>query len=208
MLDYAAAAQIYFDYRTDDLANAAMIASYSNYRSEYAADMLQSVVSADTNLVGTWKRDKTNCPTVTPTLVLESIITSNFRVKYTQSIMNENQTATFMFWNKETYEEMQANNINFADMTPTMTVEADIENGTYQGGYNRVAAKELGDTFYMCVGVTTANGTTYRSGVISYSAHAYITDRLNNSQDADLLDLVKGLTVYGDSAKTYFANRT
>lgn len=208
MLDYAAAAQIYFDYRTDDLANAAMIASYSKYRSEYAADMLQAVVSADSNLIGTWKRDKTNCPTVTPTLVLESIITNNFRVKYTTSIMNENQTATFMFWNKAAYEEMVANNISFADMDPTMTVESGIENGVYLGGYNRVAAKELGDTFYMCVEVTTANGSTYRSGVISYSAHAYITDRLNNSSDTNLLNLVKGLTVYGDSAKTYFANRT
>lgn len=208
MLDFGAAAQIQFNYRTDDLANAAMISDYSQYRSEYAAEMLQAAVTGDAALVDTWTRDKTNCPSVIASFILEGIITNNFRVKFTDSIMSDIQEAKFLFWDKETYDNMVTNGIKFADSEPTLVCEGVLESGYYVGGYDRIAAKNLGDTLYMCMEVKTGNGETYRSGVISYNAHTYVKNKLNNENDPVLHALVKALTVYGDCAKNYFADRT
>lgn len=207
MLDYAAAAQIHFKYRTDDLANTKMIESYSKYRSEYAAEMLESVVAADPKLVDTWTRDKTSCPDIIASFILEGIITSNFRALFTDEINADRQTAKFMFWDQETYNNMLTTGTKFADSIPTMTCEAKFEGNRYVGGYDRLAAKELGNTLYMCVEVTTSNGI-YRSGVLSFNYHLYVTMTLAGKNENNIHELVKALTVYGDSAKTYFANRT
>lgn len=206
MLDYAAAAQTYFGYRINDLANAGDPEYMDQNRVAYTEDMMIAVKTADEVLVGTLTRDRDNCPTVLPSLILEGAITCNFRVRFSDSLMSENATATFKFWDAATYAKMQAENTGFADTAPTKTVTATVnEDGYYMGGYDNIAAKELSDTLYMCVEITV-DGKTYNSGIISYSPHAYVEDRLANSSNNDLKVLLKQLVVYGDQAKSYFTN--
>ncbi len=201
LLDYGAAAQTYFNYKADDLVNATVAGT----RTEYSGTMLNNVVGAQTSLVGDWKRDKVNCPTIIGSLILNGMITNNFRVMFSEAIMAEKKTATFKFWSAADYEEMVKNNITFAESKPTLTFTSEVgSDGYYMGGYPRTAAKDLGDTLYLCVEVTTEDGTTYRSGIIAYSVHAYVKDRIANSQSDAMKNLVKAMTVYGEAAEAYF----
>jgi len=206
-LDYAAAAQIYFKYRTDDLANNIDQAYLNAYRSEYSSSMLTPVTSAASSVVGDWTRDRTNCPDVVGSLIMEGIITNNFSFKFTSDIMSKVETAKFLFWDATTYQSLLEKGQAFAEENATMVKHMLLDSdGFYKAGYDKTAVKNLGDSIYVCGVVTTTDGETYRSGVISYSGHTYIKNKLNSS-DANFADLVKCLAVYSDTAKAYFANR-
>lgn len=199
LLDYSAAAQTYFGYKADDLVNAGITAE----RSDYANAMLESLDSVSSALAVDWERDTKNCPKIFASLVLNNVVTLNFRAKFSDKIMAEEQPATFMFWSEADYAKMVADGITFAASSPTMTVDAVLTNdGYYMGGYS-VAADELGDTIYVCAEVTV-DGIIYRSGVVAYSTHTYVKDRLSNSKNENMKNLVKALTVFGEAAEVYF----
>lgn len=207
MLDYAAAAQIYFDYHTDNLANNIDQAYLDTYRTAYSADMLQSVISADSAVIGELTRDRVNCPTFIPSLILEGIITNNYSFMFTSEIMSKVDTASVMFWDKETYEQLLAAGEVFSESNATLIKDMELgTDGTFKGGYDRTAAKNMGDSLYICAMVTTTDGHTYYSGVASHSAHAYISGMLSSTVE-NLPELLKSLTAYGDLAKIYFADR-
>lgn len=141
-------------------------------------------------------------------LILKGIITNNFSFKFTEDIMSKIDTAQCLFWDDATYAQLEADGTPFSESNATLNQELvkDNADGYLKAGYDKTAVKNLGDTLYVCAVVTTMDGNTYRSGVISYSGHAYISNKVG-STDADLVDLVKDLTVYSDNAKTHFASQ-
>lgn len=207
MLDYAAAAQVQFGYKTEKLANDIEIDGVNlyDYRTAYTESMLESVVDADASVVNGWTRDTVKCPDVIGSLVLEGIITNKFSFKFTPAIMEDVQTAKFLFWDTDRYNQILQNGGIFSAENATITKDMVLDtDGFYKAGYDKTAVKNLGDSFYICGVVTTSNGT-YTSGVISYSGHRYIQNMLaEDSTEKHTKDLLKCLAVYSDAAKTYF----
>ena len=207
MLDYAAAAQIYFKYRTDDLANNIPQEYLDNYRTEFSEDMLKAVVQADSEVLNGWVRDRDNCPRMIASLILEGIITNNYNFKFTDSIMKDVVSAKVLFWDEETYYALKSSGKTFTMDNASDEYEMKLgDDGFYKGGYNKTAAQHMGKTLYTCGVVTTSDGNTYSSGVVAYSAHGYISSKLNDSEP-NLPELLKCLATYGDCASVYFTNR-
>ena len=208
MLDYGAAAQLYFGYNTEDLANNIDQTYLDTYRTKYSASMLQAVTAADSSVVGDWSRDRVNCHNVIGSLILKGIITNNFSFKFTEEIMGNIDTAHCLFWDAATYAQLKADGASFSESNAMLNLELvkDPADGYLKAGYNKTAVKNLGDTLYVCAVVTTTDGSTYRSGIISYSGHAYIKNKVG-ATDEKLVDLVKCLTVYSDTAKMHFASQ-
>lgn len=227
MLNYAAAAQVNFDYKTEELANAidadtvkalfpnyttdkvnTVVAAMTTYGTAYDVSMLDAVVAADSTIVGDWTRDKANCPTVVPSLALEGIITNNYKVKFTNAIMGNVKEAKMLFWTAEKYEELLAAgevfSVENASYVQEFTDEDKDTSGRYEGKYDKTAAKDLGKTLYLCAYVETNDGSVYVSGVISHSADAYLLDRVTNSTDAKMIAVAKALAVYGECANAQF----
>jgi len=233
MLDYSAAAQVNFGYKTEELANNLdaetilglfpaytetqvnkVISEAATYASAYNADMVIPTVSADASIVGDWNRDATAKANfgVTPNLVLEGIITNQYKITLKGAVANaEIAYARILFWDAETYEQLLADGVPFNEYNATMVQDFSEDNkdnqGRYVGAYDKTAAKDMGKTLYLCVLVDDWDGNTYTSGVIAHSAHAYLADRIKNSTDADMVALAKALVNYGDAAAYYFANR-
>jgi len=233
MLDYGAAAQINFGYKTEELANNLdsetilglfpayteaqvnkVISEAATYASAYSADMVIPTVSADSAIVGNWVRDsvaKANIGVI-PNLVLEGIITNQYKVTLKGAAAGITvKSAKMLFWDTETYEALLAKGEAFSEGNATMiqnwTDEDKDKEGRYVGAYDKTAAKDLGKTLYLCALIEAEDGTVYTSGVIAHSAHAYLADRIEKSTDADMVALAKALVNYGDAAAYYFANR-
>ena len=117
--------------------------------------------------------------------------------------------AKFLYWTTETYEELLAKGEAFSEANATEVIIMEIgEDGRYVGEYDKTAAKEMGNTIYVCGLIETTDGTVYNSGIVTHSAHAYLNGRINDAAEtAYMIALAKALVVYGDAAETYFANR-
>jgi len=230
MLDYGAAAQVNFGYKTDAPANNldaetilglfpayteaqvnTVINAAATYASAYSADMVIPTVSADAAIVGDWVRDTTAKANigVIPNLILEGIITNQYKVTLKGAAAGITvKSAKMLFWDAKTYEALLVRGEAFSENNATLvqdwTDEDKDEAGRYVGAYDKTAAKNLGKTLYLCALVEATDGTVYTSGVIAHSAHAYLADRIKNSTDADMVALAKALVNYGNAAKIYF----
>ena len=212
MLDYGTAAQYYFkNYRIDDLANditvkdkSGNVIDLNTYRTAYTADMIISTVAADKNVLGSWARNKTDCPTISPQLEMAGRVNYMFTFKFTSAIREKAVSGTAMFWDKATYEQIKANGGQFSEDNATLVVSMPKNsNGYYYAVYDRANIADLGDSLYVCGVVTDASGNTYTSGVVPYNAHAYASDRIKNGS-GNIIELSKTLVVYSNMAKAYF----
>ena len=77
-------------------------------------------------------------------------------------------------------------------------------NGTrYEGRIPGVAAKNIGDTIYMCAAVEV-DGVTYYSKAYCYSMHEYCKNEMNNST-SDMSELGRALIIYSNFVKYHLA---
>ena len=165
-------------------------------------------------IVGDWVRDTTAKANfgVTPNLILEGIITNQYKVTLKGAAAGITvKSAKMLFWDAEDYEALLAKGEAFSENNATLvqdwTDEDKDEAGRYVGAYDKTAAKDLGKTLYLCALIEAEDGTVYTSGVIAHSAQAYLADRIEKSTDANMVALSKALVNYGDAAAYYFANR-
>ena len=83
-------------------------------------------------------------------------------------------------------------------MTPTGATNQ------YWGCLPGIAAKEMGNTFYVG-GVYTSGGQTYYTSMINYSMGKYC-DTIAGKSDSAQQELAKATAVYGATAREYFAS--
>jgi len=75
-----------------------------------------------------------------------------------------------------------------------------INGSRYQGYVKGIAAKNMGQTIYLCASVTVGDATYYTAPV-AYSIHKYAAYQI--SVEDPISDLAKTLVIYSNAAKTY-----
>jgi hypothetical protein len=179
MLTYGAAAQIYFDYYTENLANADLSVSLDDVTAEtldgYASS--RSGTLTDTGL--TYKG---------ATLILES------------------QTSIRLYFTVD--EEHSIDEYTFTDGDGnrlTVKQRSDWGSNWYYVVFDNIAAKELD---VMKTAKVTVNGADEEAFTISYGALTYARNVLYKStSSSELIRLAKALYKYNAAAKTYFAKQ-
>lgn len=198
LLHYGAAAQVVFNYNTEDPANKNILES--NPAAEWDASLLTAVVEPTTSIAATGDvKDRGK------TLSLESAMAINyyFGVKNFE-VGTDADSACLIVWDGVEGELTEANASAKIAMVvnPNMT---DVVEYTAQVG--DISAKEYGNTIYVCARFVDTEGNVHYSDVIAYSPEAYAAGRIENSQNANLIDVVKKMVVYGEEAAEYFANK-
>ena len=194
MLNYGAAAQVYFNYNTDVLANSTLTAEQIALPESYREDMGASVPTADAAKQGIFANNK-GFSKRSPAVSFEGAFSINyfFTPKYAPV-----DGITMYYWNEADFNAAEVLTIENA----TGFIMMDGEGvGQYRGDIEGIAAKNLANAVYVA-GVYSDGTTTWTSGVLGYSIGAYCSGQA--TKGGAMADLAMATAVYGYHAKAYF----
>ena len=194
MLNYGAAAQTYFSYKTDALMNADLTADQKALISPYSADMIASVTQASGSKLGEFVNDSSYTKRY-PTISFEGAFCINY---YFQPSLAAKGDVTMYIWSLEDFNKASVLTRSNATKAVKMTL---TETGEYLGVVDGIAAKDLDKAAY--VTFCYSDGTTnHCGGVIGYTIGLYCKSQA--SKTGTLADLAAACAVYGYYAKELF----
>ena len=198
LLNYGAAAQVKFNYRTDDLMNSAL--TDEEKATKWDASLVRSEWTVDSAKQG----DLTQSSVVTgrsATLVLEGEIVTKFYVTVDPSVTVKD--INILCWTEADYDKLDVLTVNNASFIDAMDFSsAETKGNKYEYNYAGLAAKEIFTKFYTCAVITDTEGNTYYGGIVVYSPERYI---YSNAKKTDAnSELARRLAVYCDEARKYF----
>ena len=194
MLNYGAAAQTYFGYKTDALMNADLTADQKALISPYSADMIASVTQASGSKLGEFVNDSSYTKRY-PTISFEGAFCINY---YFQPSLAVKGDVTMYIWSLEDFNKASVLTRSNATKAVKMTL---TETGEYLGVVDGIAAKDLDKAAY--VTFCYSDGTTnHCGGVIGYTIGLYCKSQA--SKTGTLADLAAACAVYGYYAKELF----
>jgi len=192
MLNYGAAAQAYFNYKTDTLMNSGLTEEQQALVEAYSDAMVSAVTQPSESKMGSFVNNG-GYTDIHPTVSFEGAFSINyyFTPKYTPA----GGTVSFYYWDADTYRKLGV--LTTGNATGMVKLSAD--SGTCIGTVADIAAKQIDQPFYVAA-VYSFDGTAYYSNVIGYSLGAYCK---NIAQNGNAFGAATA--VYGYYAKAYFS---
>ena len=194
MLNYGAAAQTYFNYRTDSLMNKDLTAAQQASIESYRADMMASVVNADSTKVGIFTNNG-GFSRRYPTITFDGAFCIDY---FFTPAKTPSGNVSLYYWTQDAYEA--AGTLTPANASGKLTMTPD-GTGTYRATIEGIAAKDLDKTVYVSADYTSG-GTSYCSGVLAYSIGAYCVSQAASTDPVS--PFAKATAVYGYYAKELF----
>ena len=194
MLNYGAAAQSYFGYKTDALMNAELTDAQKALVGEYNADLFTGAVAADPAKVNScFAATEAGFQQKSASVSFDGAFALNFYF----DLDRENSEVVFYYWTKEAYES--ADELSDTNCNDSIVAAADA-NGIFHAPITGIAAKDLDDTIYIAA-TYTIDGETFCSGVIAYSLSTYCMRHANGNMG----QLAQATAMYGYYAENYFS---
>ena len=202
MLNYGAAAQIQQNYNKENLVNNVLTAE----QQAWTYDASKAVTKLDDTSKATWTAsDKFSH--VGWQLVTTGAIKYRRVVGIDKNLMATAQEAGMIYWTQADYAAATTLDPNAPSGKVVGLDVYTASNSRYQADLPGVAAKNLGDTYYIAIYVKGADGTMYYSDLQTYSAHTYCTNQIGkDTAAATLKDLCKTIIIYSDAAKAYLGS--
>ena len=196
LLNYGAAAQEYFGYRTDDLMNAGLTAEQQALVAAYDASYFQGAVAPDSTKLGAFAATDSGFPTKGSSVSFDGAFAINYYIAPSQEPQGDMQ---LYIWTPADYAAASALTADNASEIITMERQ---ENGAYWAQADGIAAKMLDETYYVAGVYTDEDGNTCSTGIIAYSLSKYC---INNAKPGkDMQELAANTAMYGYYAKQYF----
>lgn len=192
VLNYGAAAQVYFDYKTDDLMYADLTSEQKAMVAAYHESMVANVVDADSSKVGAFE-DNGGFSKKYPNVVFGGAFSITYNLTPSHAVDGE---VTFYYWDQAAYERADVPTAENATGTMAMTGST-----VYTAEITDIAAKEIDSIVYVAA-VYESNGTRYCTGVLAYSLGAYCETKA--AATTGIQPLAAATAVYGYYAKNYF----
>jgi len=160
--------------------------------------LVRSAWTVDATKQGTLARDKSNMGAPSASLALETTIDLNCFFKVTGSFNVASVKA--YFWTSEDFDAADVLTTDNASFEVDLTdVEKDSQ-GRYPYTCTGEPARRMFKPMYLCAVATDADGNTYSTGVVAFSAERYSYMNYNKA-DANTANLAKALALYGDAAR-------
>ena len=194
MLNYGAAAQTYFGYKTDALMNADLTADQKALVEDYNANMIATVTQITGSKLGSFINDSSYTKRY-PTISFEGAFCINYYFQPSKTVQGD---VMMYVWTLEDLNKASVLTKTNATKAVKMTL---TETGEYLGVVDGIAAKDLDKAIY--VTFVYSDGTTeHCGGVIGYTIGLYCKSQA--SKTGTLAELSKACAVYGYYAKQLF----
>ena len=195
LLNYGAAAQVYFGYNTDSLMNTDLTDTQKAW--VWDGSLVRDDWSVDSAKEGDLTRNKTIVNSRAGSLELEGAI----NVVFSGGAKNITVAkAELLLWDETAYNAADVLSEENAAEVVDMTLRDD---GKYEYIYKGVAAKEMFKIIYGCQKYTDTNGNVYYGGVMPFCAERY--GYMHTEDGSKLGVLAQCMVIYGDAARTYFS---
>ena len=195
MLNYGAAAQQFFDYRTDSLMNADLTADQQALVQKYDSGMASAIVPVESHKAGAFVANG-GFTRMRPSVTFGGAFSINYF--FTPAYAPDGEI-TMYYWDAKTLNSIDAMTAENALGSEKMV---QVEGGEYFAAYTDIAAKEIGDTVYVAA-VYESNGVTYCTGVLPYSLSLYCK-RFAENTTSPAQNLAAATMVYGHYAEKFF----
>ena len=193
MLNYGAAAQLYFGHNVDNLVNADLTDDQKALVEEYRSDMVNTIPSVTAEKQGIFANNK-GFSVRKPAVSFEGAFSINYFFTPTYTPVDD---ITLYYWT-----EADANAADVLTIENATGAIAMKDEGTqFRGDIEGIAAKDLAENIYVAA-VYSDGTTTWTSGVLGYSLGAYCASQ--STKGGTIADLAKATAVYGYHAKAYF----
>jgi hypothetical protein len=197
MLNYGAAAQKYFGYKTGALMNAELTQAQKALVIGYDATLFKGTVPVNTDKRGSFAA-AAGFSDKAVTVSFDGAFAINY---YFTPSATVSSTVDLYYWNPGDYAAISAMTAGNATGKLTMVRQ---DNGAYWAQLGGIAAKALDETYYVAAVYTDAAGNRCCSGVVAYSLSRYC---MNNAKEGkDMQELAAATAMYGYYAKHYFTN--
>jgi hypothetical protein len=194
MLNYGAAAQEYFGYKTSDLMNAGLTAAQKALVADYSAGYFTGAVAADSSKTTNFAKTD-GFTSRSATVSFEGAFAVNYYFAPSASVAGEMK---LHIWTPEAYSA--ASRLTSTNATTVSMVKQ--SNGTYWAQLQGIPAKALDSTYYVAATYTDTAGNYHCTGVIAYSLSKYC---MSKAADSTMGRLAQATAMYGYYASLYFS---
>jgi hypothetical protein len=195
MLNYGAAAQEYFGYKTSDLMNAGLTAAQKALVVDYNAGYFTGAVAADSSKTTNFAKTD-GFTSRSATVSFEGAFAVNYYFAPSASVAGEMK---LHIWTPEAYSA--ASRLTSTNATTVSMVKQ--SDGTYWAQLQGIPAKALDSTYYVAATYTDTAGNYHCTGVIAYSLSKYC---MSKAADSTMGQLARAAAMYGYYADQYFTN--
>ena len=194
MLNYGAAAQSFFSYKSYSLANNGLTSQQKTMVSSYTAAMVPASNKADSSKTGIFANNGGFSKKI-PAVSFGSAFSVEyfFTPAYTPS-----GSVTMYYWTQADYNASATLQPSNATGRIQMTATGD---GSYHCAITGIAAKDLNQTIYVAGGYKSGSAN-YCTGILPYSIGTYCASQVSKATEAK--DLAAATAVYGYYASAYF----
>ena len=200
MMNYGAAAQAQFGYKTDAMMNS-WLTDAQRALTKYDASQTQSLIKGTDKL----KIEATlNHTDRVKTLQVEDNIWMKFKYKFAEDVSKATELK-LVHWSQEAYQNATELTLENATGSEDMV----LNGGYYEGVIKGVPPKNNGWTYYACVYAKFADGTECYSKLTTYSIHSYANSIITypTGYTDELIDLCKAIINYSHDAYVYFGKK-
>ena len=194
MLNYGAAAQVFFNYKTGNLMNAGLTAEQKAMVTAYDASYFKGAIAADPGKTGNFAATA-GFSGKSASVSFEGAFAINYYLMPSAAVSGD---MTLYIWDAAAYASEASLTTGNATAVVTAVKQSD---GSYWGNISGIAAKNLDSTYYAAGVYTDASGNRCCTGVVAYSLSRYCMNNAEGSMGA----LAQATAMYGYYAAAYFA---
>lgn len=198
LMNYGAAAQQYFGYKTDSLMNAFLTEEDLAYADSYASGMVTNPPYISSAKTANFVKVEGGYANMYPKISLGAAFGINC---YFKPAKTPDDGLTLYYWSLDDFNAVSKLTVDNA--TGTLKINSPNSTGEYFAAIENIVAKKVDETLFFAAGYES-DGVNYYTSVIAYSVGAYCVDRIANTSSATLKALSEATVVYGFYAKQYF----
>ena len=202
LMNYGAAAQLHFGYKTETLMNSWMAEELQVVN--FSEELIQALPAIDEGKFAL--TNDTAFEKAGTSLTFVGNIKQNFYFDVQNEAIANASEMKVLYWTESeynAYSELTVENAHTAELVYDAANSASANINCYRAVFGGVSAKDLRDAFVVAVYYKDAEGNAHYSQLFTDGAHAYVNRMISSNKTEEMKNLAKAFLVYHLAAEDH-----